>query len=803
MDLSKKDFVNDFKIFAKRVHGKDAELLSVREAYETLCNMLIDVARQKRSEVVVEAYKKEEKEIYYFSMEFLIGRLLKSYLVNFDILDKVRDGMTKLGFDLEEIFNQEADPGLGNGGLGRLAACFMDSLASLGINAMGMGLRYRFGLFKQKIEDGEQIELPDNWLLNAYTFEDRRNDRVQMVKLGGVVDREWIDGNFKFHYRDYREVRAIPYDIPIVGYGCNHVNTLRLWYASPKDENFDLDAFNNGDYSTAVKYRNEIEAITAILYPDDRNAVGKRLRLEQEYLLVSAGIQDIVRRFVKGYGLNKWDEFHKKVAIHINDTHPTMCIPELIRVLVDEHDLSWDQAFDITTKTIAYTNHTVMPEALEKWPIELMIKVVPRIYMIIEEINRRFFEKLDKEAGYTVPRTANNSILYDGFVNMPILSVICSHHVNGVATIHSEIIKKDTLNELYKLMPEKFCNKTNGVSYRRFLLSANENLTKFLSHTIGTNFKKDASYLEKLINYKDDTGVLDELYKIKLQNKTSLAKYIKEYNDIDVDVNSIFDVQVKRIHAYKRQLLFIFKILNTYNGIKNGTIQNPHPQTFIMSGKAAGSYLFAKKTIKLYNTIADLINSDPQVKDIIKVVFIENFCVTAGEIIYPAADISEQISLAGKEASGTGNMKFMFNGAVTLGTMDGANVEIYNLVGEDNIKIFGLREDEVAKVKREGYFPSMIADNDKRLSDIRNQILTKITDTNTVNFFDIYDELFKYGDQYMVIKDFDDYIKKSDELIDLYRDRRRFNQMSLVNIAKAGYFSSDRTIKEYYEEIWK
>ena len=803
MDFSKKNFVEDFKYYAKRVHGKEVELLSVREAYETLCHMLISVAKQKRSEIVKESFEKKEKEIYYFSMEFLIGRLLKDYLVQFGLLEKVRDGMNKLGFDLEEIFNEEADPGLGNGGLGRLAACFMDSLASLGINAMGMGLRYRFGLFRQKIVDGEQIELPDNWLLNAYPFEDRRNDRVQMVKLGGVVDREWVDGNFKFHYRDYREVRAIPYDIPIVGYGCDHVNSLRLWYASPKDEKFDLDAFNNGDYSTAVKHRNEIEAITAILYPDDRNAVGKRLRLEQEYLLVSAGVQDIVRRFVKGHGVNNWDEFPNQVAIHINDTHPTMCIPELMRILVDDYELSWDKAYDITTHTIAYTNHTVMPEALEKWPIDLMMKVVPRIYMIIEEINRRFFEKLDKEAGYTVPRTPNNSILYDGHVNMPVLSVICSHHVNGVAAIHSEIIKKETLHELYKLMPEKFCNKTNGVSHRRFLLSANEGLTNLLTNTIGKEFKKDASKLEKFLKYKDDEGVLDELSKIKIQNKMNLAKYIQKNNGIVVDPNSIFDVQVKRIHAYKRQLLFMFKILNTYNGIKNGSIKDVHPQTFVMSGKAAGSYAFAKKTIKLYNTIADLVNNDPAVKDLLKVVFIENFCVTSGEIIYPAADISEQISLAGKEASGTGNMKFMFNGAVTLGTMDGANVEIYNLVGEDNIKIFGLREDEVEKVRQAGYFPAKVADDDHRLGEIRNQLLGKLTATNKVDFFDIYDELFKYGDQYMVIKDFDDYIKKSNEMIDLYRDRKKFNQMSLVNIAKAGYFSSDRTIKEYYEEIWK
>ena len=803
MNLNSKTFVKDFEEMTRRMHGKSADLLSVREAYETLCRMVMSYAKERRSDYAKESFAKKEKEVYYFSMEFLIGRLLKEYLVNLGILSEVRDGMSKLGFDLEEVFNQEADPGLGNGGLGRLAACFMDSLASLGINAMGMGLRYRFGLFKQKIVDGEQIELPDNWLLNAYTFEDRRNDRVQMVKLGGTVDKEWADGNFKFHYKDYREVRAIPYDIPIVGWGGETINTLRLWYATPKDEKFDLDAFNNGDYSKAVQHRNEIEAITTILYPDDRNSVGKRLRLEQEYLLVSAGIQDIVRRFIKGYGVDNWSLFPEKVAIHINDTHPTMCIPELLRVLIDDNGLSWDRAYDITIRTIAYTNHTVMPEALEKWPIDLMQKIVPRIYMIIEEINRRFFEKLDKEAGTHVQRTAKNSILFDGMVNMPVLSVVCSHHVNGVAAIHSEIIKKDTLNELYKLMPEKFCNKTNGVSHRRFLLSANEGLTALLSSKIGEEFKRDASKLEDFLKYKNDNTVLEDLSRIKHQNKITLAKYIKEYNGIDVDPNSIFDVQVKRIHAYKRQLLFMFKMLNTYNGIKNGTLKDVYPQTFIMAGKAAGSYVFAKKTIKLCNTIADLINNDPQVNNILKVVFIENFCVTNGEIIYPAADISEQISLAGKEASGTGNMKFMFNGAVTLGTMDGANVEIHNLVGEDNIKIFGLREDEVLRIRQEGYNPSKMADEDARLGEIRNQLLNKVIPENKVNFIDIYEELFKNGDQYMVVKDFDDYIRKSNELIDIYKDRNRFNQMSLTNIAKAGFFSSDRTIREYYEEIWK
>lgn len=802
MALTVSEFVENFKEYARIIHGKDVNILSKNEAYYALCRIVDSYAKSVHSQNMKDTYEKQKKEIYYFSMEFLIGRLLKAYFVNLGIIDVAREGMKEFGFDLDELFNEEIDPGLGNGGLGRLAACFMDSLASLGVNSIGMGLRYRFGLFKQKIEDGEQKELPDNWLVNGYPWEDRRNDRAEIVRFGGIVDREYVDGNFKFHYRDYREVRAVPYDIPIVGYEGKFSNTLRLWVATPHEEKFDLDAFNNGDYSKAVKHRNEVEAITTILYPDDRNDVGKRLRFEQEYVLVSAGVQDIIRRYKKGYGTNEWEKFPERVSIHINDTHPTMCIPELMRILMDEEGLGWDMAYDITTKTITYTNHTVMPEALEKWPIALMQKEVPRIYMIIDEINRRFFEKLDKEAGKTIERTNSIAILYDGHVNMANLSVICSRKVNGVAAIHSEILKKETLTELYKIMPEKFLNVTNGISFRRFLLSANEELANYLEKKIGKEFLLDAEKLKDLLKYQDDENTYNDLFEIKKNNKIKLAKFIKEKNNIDVNPNSVFDIQVKRIHAYKRQLLFMFKILSTYHDLKTGKIKDIMPQTFIMSGKAAGSYAFAKKTIKLFNTIADLINNDKEINDVLKVVFIENFCVTNGEIIYPAADISEQISLAGKEASGTGNMKFMFNGAVTLGTMDGANVEIFNLVGADNIKIFGLREEDVQKVKSSGYNPMSIADNDSRLTFIRDMLLTKITNTNKIDFFDIYDELFKYGDEYMVIKDFDDYILKSNELLNVYKDKNKFMKMSLINIAKAGYFSSDRTIKEYIDNIW-
>ena len=804
MIYNKSDFINRFKETSISFIGKNYTDLKEYECYLLLCEVIKNVAAEVHTENRETFKKNDSKFLYYFSMEFLIGKLLNTYLVNLGIKEIVEDALTDMGFSLKEIEKLERDPGLGNGGLGRLAACFLDSIASLRQNGMGMGVRYRFGLFKQQIVDGEQIEVADNWLDKGYPWEKKRDDRAVRVKFGGYVDREYKDGKIYFQYKGYEEVLAVPYDIPIIGYKGEKVNKLRLWYAQPVEEKFDLTSFNKGDYSKAVDYRNKVEAISSILYPDDSNQVGKKLRLQQEYLLVAAGISDIIERYRRRYGDNDWLSFDKHVTIHINDTHPTMCIPELMRVFMDELHLEWDDAYRITVNSIAYTNHTVMPEALEKWPISMMKEYLPRVYMIIEEIDRRYHERFNVSDPHQAELLRKTAILWDNNVYMANLSTICSFSVNGVASLHTEILKRDTLKEFYELMPEKFNNKTNGISHRRFLLSANEGLTNLITDTIGDKFKQDASHLKDLLKVEDDPVFLEKLAKVKRDNKVRLAEYIKEHNDIIVDPDSIFDIQVKRIHAYKRQLLNAFKVLNIYNEIKLGNIKNMHPQTYIFSGKAAGSYVYAKKVIKFINTLADIVNNDPEANKFMKVVFIENFCVSNAELIYPAADISEQISTAGKEASGTGNMKFMFNGAFTLGTMDGANVEIFNLVGSDNIKIFGLRAEQVEDIKRcNNYNPNGVAENDPRLKHIKEQLVNGFFDGYKTDFWDIHDSLFTYGDEYFVVQDFDDYVKKYFEIIDMYtNDRQRFNKISLVNIANAGYFSSDRTIREYFDEIW-
>lgn len=800
---SKKDFIKEFENVSKSLIGKNASAINEYQCFLVTCNVIKILAQSIHAENREKIRKEQMKDIYYFSMEFLIGRLLNVYLINLNIKDIVKEGLADLGFDLDNILQYEKDPGLGNGGLGRLAACFMDSLASLGINSMGMGVRYRFGLFKQKIVNGEQIEVADNWLDTVYPWENKRDDRICKVRFGGKVDREYNNGKIDFIYKDYDEILAVPYDIPIVGFKGKMINRLRLWYAQPIEEKFDLDAFNKGNYSKAVDYRNKIEAISSILYPDDSNQVGKLLRLQQEYLLVSAGIQDVVARYKRRFGTNFVD-MPSLVSIQLNDTHPAMCIPELLRVLLDDEHLEWDEAFDIVTKTISYTNHTVMPEALESWPIPMLREHLPRIYMLIEEINRRHQEKFNQTNEHEKILLKNTNPLWENSVRMANISTICSHSINGVAALHTQILKKDTLNSFYELMPEKFNNKTNGVSHRRFLLSANEELTKVLKNAIGNDFISDASKLEDLLKYQNDNSLLDKLYEAKRKNKERLTKYIKENNNIDVNPDSIFDIQSKRIHAYKRQLLNVFRVLNIYNEIKSGKLKDCYPQTFIFSGKSAGSYTYAKKIIKLINDLADIINKDNEVNKYIKVVFIENFCVSNAELMYPACDVSEQISTAGKEASGTGNMKFMFNGAVTLGTLDGANVEIKNLVGDDNIVIFGLKEEEIADMKHNNtYDPNAIVKNDDRLKLIMEQLVGNFFKSSTVDYWDIYDSLLNYGDEYFVIADFDDYVKKHNYLIDTYKDKYKYLNMSLVNIAKAGYFSSDRTIKEYYDEIWQ
>ncbi len=804
MFVGKEDFKIAYRTACIDFAGKALEECSTYEKYDVLVQLIRNRASKVRTETRERINSNKEKQVYYFSMEFLIGRLLNNYLLNMGIQDIVRAGLRDMGEDLDQLCEMERDPGLGNGGLGRLAACFLDSMAFLGVPGTGMGIRYRFGLFQQKLVNGYQTEVPDTWLDMGYPWEDPRPDRIVTVKFGGYVDRVYHEekrDKIEYQYKGYQEIHAVPYDVPVVGYGPKTVNRLRLWYAQPKEENFDLAAFNRGDYAAAVKHRNEVEAISCILYPDDSNYAGRKLRLQQEYLLVAAGIGDIVHRFKQSYGKNNWDLLPEKVVIHINDTHPALCAPELMRLLMDEEGLEWDDAWDITTRTIAYTNHTVMPEALETWPIDLLQSILPRVYMIIEEIDRRYRESLP--ADVTPEQRQNTAILWGGQAKMANLSIISSFSVNGVASLHTDILKSDTLRDFYALFPEKFNNKTNGISHRRFLIESNPGLSNLITSAIGRTWIFNPDHLSDLLPYKQDAVFLEKMAAVKRGNKVRLAAYIKEHNGITVDPDSVFDIQVKRIHAYKRQLLFAFKIMDLYNQLKEDPTLDIEPQTFIFAGKAAGSYAFAKESIKLINSIADVVNHDPVISKIMKVVFIENFCVSNAQLIYPAAEISEQISTAGKEASGTGNMKFMFNGAITLGTMDGANVEIHSLVGDDNIRIFGMNADEAATLRASGnYFPMDLIHQDPRLRHITDQLINGFFHKSGSDFWGIRDALLNYGDEFFVLKDFDDYVKTWNELIQFYRDRTAWNQVSLHNIAKSGFFSSDRTISEYANEIW-
>lgn len=796
----------DFKyLYSKQLHemfGRSIELCDDKEKYEALVRMVRIIGGDINREN--DLSDREDKKVYYFSMEFLIGKLLENYLINLGIRDYVDEGLKEMGASLEDICECEADPGLGNGGLGRLAACFMDSIAALNINGDGMGLRYHFGLFKQKIENGYQVELPDAWLDEGYPWERARQSDSIIVKFGGRVDREFRNGEMEYNYVDYNCIKAVPYDVPLIGFGGKTVNTLHLWDAQPVHYNIDMDAFNAGEYSEAVRERAEIEAITSILYPNDNNGIGRRLRLKQEYFLVAAGIGHIVRDYKSRYGSDAWGCFPEKVAIHINDTHPTMCIPELMRILMDDEHLEWDEAWDITTRTISFTNHTVLPEALEKWQIPHFQEMLPRIYMIIEEINRRWEESLPTDIDVALNTLKRHtSVLYDNQIKMANLSVIGSHSVNGVSALHSDILVKDVFKDFYRLNPEKFNNKTNGISHRRFMIQANPSLKKLINSKLGTAWQSNFDEIEKLNQFREDEEFLANLALSKRENKVRLAKYIKKNLNIDVDPDSVFDVQVKRMHAYKRQLLNGLKILNLYNLLKENPEFTTNNYTFIIAGKAAQGYDFAKETIKFINCLADVINSDPDVNDRIKVVFIENFCVSNAQLIYPAADISEQISTAGKEASGTGNMKFMMNGAVTLGTMDGANVEIHNIVGEDNIQIFGYSAEETDNFYRHGGYSSIAMKNDDpRIAKMLDQLVDGTFTDCGCNFWGIHDALTKQNDEYFVLGDFDSYFNAWLDLDKKYNDKKKWGQMSLANIAGSTFFSSDRTIDEYAKEIW-
>ena len=796
---SKKEFVKQYRDLCLTLFGKEFEDCIPRERFYVLASLIAQKARATH----VETHKLGEKKVYYFSLEFLIGPLLDNYLLNFGVHDLVNDALHDMGMDLEEICRYECDPGLGNGGLGRLAACFLDSMAKEDIAGYGNGMRYRYGLFRQEIVNGSQVEKTDAWLEHGYPWETRKTASAVTVHFGGHVERHEKDGRFWFTTEDAEKILAVPYDVEIVGYGNGKVNKLRLWKAEPYEDAFDLDAFNDGRYSDAFAFRADAEAISTTLYPADAGEHGKLLRLKQEYLFVSAGLQTILRTYEHEYGPD-WEHLGDHVCVHTNDTHPAMCGPELMRILVDEKGVDFDLAFKIATQTCSYTNHTIMPEALEKWPIPMFRNLLPRLYMFIEEIDRRFRDTFPRMGSDWASMLQETAILWDGQVRMANLSVIFSNSVNGVSALHTGIIEESTLHDFYRLAPERFNNKTNGISHRRFVANANPALTKVITNAIGDKWLGDAYEFEKLLAFKDDDSFLEDWGNAKKAAKERLAAYIKETTGIVVDTNSVFDTQVKRFHAYKRQLLNCFKIMDIYNRMLDDSSYRPQPTTFIFSGKAAQSYVFAKEVIRLINGMADIINNDSRVNEYIKIVFVPNFAVSNAQIIYPGTEISEQISTAGTEASGTGNMKFMMNGAITLGTYDGANVEICDLVGEENIKIFGLRTNEVNDLYASGrYFAWNEYNADRaRLGRVIDQLVDGTFARQSGNFEMVRDELLVNNDQYLVCRDFHAYVQAWEELTSGYSDTRNWNRVSLHNTARSGFFSSDRTIREYATEIW-
>ncbi len=747
-------------------------------------------------------YKKEDrKQVYYFSIEFLMGRLMSSNLLNLGIREVCEEGLADLGIDLKELLNEDPEAGLGNGGLGRLAACFLDSLASLGIPGHGNGLRYRVGLFEQKIFQNQQVELPDAWLKDGYMWEYRRADKAVEVRFGGdVVTERQADGSVKFVHENYHNVRAVPYDVPIIGYDRETVNTLRLWSAEPMMRDFMMSSYSGEEYRKAAEYKRRVEQISQQLYPDDSSFDGRQLRLYQEYFFTSAGIKSIIRSYKKRGG--DMTKLHEKIAIHINDTHPAVAVPELMRILIDEENMTWDQAFYITIRTIAYTNHTILPEALERWPIPMFKELLPRIYMIIDEMNNRLKNDIIARYG-SEDRCKDLCILWDGQVHMARLAVVGSHSVNGVARIHSDIVKNNLMYEFYRLYPSRFNNKTNGITHRRWLLKSNPELTALLDSKLGTDWKKQPSLMEGLLDYVDDADVQEQFAQIKRKKKEELAAYIEQHNGIKVSVDSIFDIQIKRIHSYKRQIMNALRVMDLYNRLRENPDMEMVPRTVIFAGKAAPGYHIAKQTIKLINCIAEKVNADKTIGDKLKVVFLENYNVSLGEMLFPAADVSEQISTASKEASGTGNMKFMMNGAVTLGTMDGANVEICEEVGFDNIVIFGLRAEEVMRYYEQGGYSAWDEyHRNPRLRTVLEQLVNGFFEREGESFRPLYDYLLFNNDEFFVLKDFAAYCEAQEEVDRRYRDEKGWRRSALFNIAKSGVFSSDRTISEYAEDIW-
>ncbi|HIU81304.1 MAG TPA: glycogen/starch/alpha-glucan phosphorylase [Candidatus Ornithoclostridium faecavium] len=780
--------------------GKPLADASPAQAYRAVCMTVRDILTEKRLDFKRRRKEQKTKQVYYMSMEFLLGRSLKNHLFNLGLTDTFAKAVEHYGFNLTDLYAIEPDAGLGNGGLGRLAAAYMESLTNLNYVASGFSIRYDYGIFKQKISDGWQLEMPDEWLNEGDVWLSPRVEDTFEVRFGGSVSQRWDNGRLYIDYHDCDTIQAVPYDMNISGYNVDAVNKLRLWTAkAPVD--FDMQLFAQGEYVKSLENKALAESITKVLYPADHHTEGKMLRLKQQYFFVSASIQSIFKTHLRDYGT--LDSLPDKVAIHINDTHPTLCIPELMRLLLDEYGYSWDKAWDIVTRTISYTNHTVMAEALEKWPENLFKQLLPRIYQIIGEINQRFCNKLWEFYPNDWNKVAYNAILSHNQIKMANLCLAASHTVNGVSELHSEILKNDVFNDYYKMNPGVFTNVTNGITYRRWLCQANPRLSSFITELIGDSFLKDADELKKLEQFKGKRDVLDKWLEIKRANKVDFSNFVKETTGVSIDPDSIFDVQVKRLHEYKRQLLNALHILDLYYTIKRNPSIQMNPRTFIFGAKAASSYYMAKQIIRLIYSLGTLINNDPEVNDKIKVIFLENYRVTLAEKIMPASDVSEQISIAGKEASGTGNMKFMINGAVTIGTMDGANIEIHERVGDENIFIFGLLASEIEELCRNGYEPTRYYNNNARIKAVIDGLRHGIAG---VNFGEIADSLTVGGggnaDHYKVLADFQSYCDAHDRLDKAYGDKERWARMSLMNTANAGFFSSDRSVKEYATRIW-
>ena len=804
--FEKEEFKKSVKENVKFLYRKTLEEATQEQIFQAVSYTVKDVIIDNWLKSQKAYEKQDPKIVYYMSMEFLMGRALGNNLINLGAYGEVREALEELGLDINCIEDQEPDPALGNGGLGRLAACFLDSLATLNYCAYGCGIRYRYGMFKQEIRDGYQVEAPDNWLKNGYPFELRRPEYAKEVHFGGYVRVEWdpVKNENKFIHEGYQAVKAVPYDMPITGYNNDVVNTLRIWDAEPIVD-FNLDSFDKGDYHNAVEQENLARTIVEVLYPNDNHMAGKELRLKQQYFFVSASLQAAIAKYKKTH--DDITKLHEKVVFQMNDTHPTVAVAELMRILIDEEGLGWDQAWDITTKCCAYTNHTIMSEALEKWPIELFSRLLPRVYQIIEEINRRFILEIQQKYPGNFEKIKKMAIIYDGQVKMAHLAIVAGYSVNGVARLHTEILKNQELKDFYEMMPEKFNNKTNGITQRRFLAHGNPLLADWVTDKIGPDWITDLSQLSKLKVYADDEKALQEFMTIKFKNKERLAKYILEHNGVEVDPHSIFDIQVKRLHEYKRQLLNILHVIYLYNQIKAHPEMDFYPRTFIFGAKASAAYARAKKIIKLINCVADVVNNDASINGKLKVVFIENYRVSNAEIIFAAADVSEQISTASKEASGTGNMKFMLNGAPTLGTMDGANVEIVQEVGEENAFIFGMSSDQIINYENNGgYDPDFIYNTDPEIRQVLMQLINGTFSSDTEMFRDIYNSLLDKRnmprpDQYFILGDFRSYAEAQKRVEEAYKDEKRWAKMALLNTACSGKFTSDRTIQEYVDDI--